>query len=121
VAAAPGVAAGVGSAAGVAAGFGGAGLASAAAGAPATGVAAGAVGFAGAGLAAAVAFPSAAASAAFAPGACACVVQKWRLHAGQTQNCCGAHAAPGAGSRISIWVPQRWQRSSSWSSGTARL
>jgi hypothetical protein len=40
--------------------------------------------------------------AGFAPGAAAYVVQKCRPHRLHTQNCCGVHGWPGAGSRISI-------------------
>lgn len=47
-------------------------------------------------------FPSAAAR-----GGAWWVVQKWRPHRGQTQNCSGFHGPPGVGSRISIWVPHR--------------
>jgi hypothetical protein len=43
-------------------------------------------------------------------GGAAYVVQKWRPQRGQTQNWSGFQSPPGAGSRISIWSPQRWQR-----------
>jgi len=35
------------------------------------------------------------------------VDQKWRPHRGHTQNWSGLQGMPGAGSRISICVPQR--------------
>jgi hypothetical protein len=45
--------------------------------------------------------------AGFAPGADAYVVQKCRPQRLHTQNCCGVHGCPGAGSFISICSPQR--------------
>jgi hypothetical protein len=40
-------------------------------------------------------------------GGDAYVVQKCRPQRAQTQNCCGGHGCPGAGSRMSICAPQR--------------
>jgi hypothetical protein len=45
--------------------------------------------------------------AGFAPGSATYVVQKCRPHLLHTQNCCGVHGCPGAGSRISICSPHR--------------
>lgn len=90
------------------------GLASAgaAAGAAAAGAglaAAGAAGFGAAGFAGAAFAPAAAAGFGGATVAAGCVVQKCRPHFGHTQNCCGCHGMPGAGSRRSMALPQRWQ------------
>jgi len=48
-----------------------------------------------------------AAAAAFGLAGGGYVVQKWRPHRAHTQNCSGRQAVPGAGSFISIEVPQR--------------
>ena len=45
--------------------------------------------------------------AGFDPGRATYDVQKCRPHLLHTQNCCGVHGCPGAGSRISICSPHR--------------